>query len=531
MTLLAYVLVALSVLFSTPVSAKGQEVVVLALTPCPDDKERAPIANAVQNLLLRVPAGTPVQAFDLSTRRRIFSSVAQDSPSERARLLSFKKELLATAAVLKRDAGATDSNASVPAFVSGVLPTIRESKTPVQLVIFSSLFHSEPNDPDATFSLGEYPSDGCVLKSGRDHTFGTADRRGTLTGITVHWCSLGSTGTERDRRAVARFWQVWCGEWGMNLSSCQPTPSIACDNVLNHVTAGFSSDEIDRTDTEAVIRRIATASTSNDTVVPFVPEQATKPESIVPAPAPDLSKPVTHEVELVFAQDGSGSMQPAIETTKKLMLMTVELGAKLTPRFELGVVVYRNADGSSIFPPTLIERVPAGGAVPAGMVTLRGFMEDPTLDVSILEDADGESPGRRTGERKKVSQMSPLTAYVDVERGVRASLEMLERGNPKARKILLLVGDMGTAESDGVPGMSAADGAAAERTVAMTRAFIQKYPDTRVLTVYCGTPRTSNRSETVDLFKRLAALAGTRGVFTDDLAAMEPLVTQAMLNP
>jgi hypothetical protein len=41
------------------------------------------------------------------------------------------------------------------------------------------------------------------------------------------------------------------------------------------------------------------------------------------------------------------------------------------------------------------------------------------------------------------------------------------------------------------------------------------------MTVYCGGLLTRDSAETIALFKRLAALAGTRGVYTEDLSAME----------
>ena len=497
-----YVLLSALIGLGVAQTAIAERLIIVGVAPGLNESNQKAVLEAAKKLCVECETGDTAQFYDLGTRQRIFSKVIPKADSPRGRLILCRTELATLTAHLKAPPP-QGRHANVPAFLTG----LRLDGKPARVILITSLFHGDDRDVGATFVPGQCPSEAHPLASSRESIYGASDRKGSLTGVGIDWVNLDETASTLELRAVSRFWSVWATELGATLTSVETTATAAVENALKGLSSP-TAESIDRTDTVMEIRSLNK-----------------------PAPTPALDKPVAHEVELVFAQDGSGSMLPAIESTKKLMSMTAELGARLTPRFALGAVVYRNSDGFSTFAPTRIERTVAGTGESSGMVSLRGFMEDATLDASVVEGANGNSAGRTTGLTKMVSQIAPLASHVDFEGGVRASLAMLEQGNPKARKVLLIVGDMGTSESDGTAGTSAEDAAAAERTTEMTRAFVRRYPDTRILTVYCGGGTTPDLTETIELFRRLAGVAGEHGVFTEDIAAMEPLVTQAMLKP
>lgn len=498
-----YVLLSALIGLGIAQTAIAERLIISGIAPGLNDSNQQAVLELAKKLCVECDAGDTVQFYDLGTRQRIFSKIIPKADSPRGRLILCRTELATLTAHLKAPPP-QGRHANVPAFLTG----LRLDGKPARVILITSLFHGDDRDVGATFVPGQCPSDAHPLASSRESIYGASDRKDSLTGVGIDWVNLDETASTLELRAVSRFWSVWAKELGATLTSVESTATAAAENALKGLSAPLTTESIDRTDTVMEIRSLSK-----------------------PAPSPALDKPVMHEVDLVVAQDGSGSMLPAIESTKKLMSMTAELGARLTPRFALGAVVYRNTAGFSMFSPTRIERTPAGSVESAGMVSLRGFQEDATFDARVVEGASGDDASRKSGAGKMVSQMTPLASHVDFEGGVRASLAMLEQGNPKARKVLMIVGDMGTSESDGAAGTSAEDAAAAERTIEMTRAFAQRYPDTRILAVYCGGLTTPDRAETIDLFRRLAAVAGEHGVFTEDMAVMEPLVTQAMLKP
>jgi len=238
-------------------------------------------------------------------------------------------------------------------------------------------------------------------------------------------------------------------------------------------------------------------------------------------------------VSVVVVCDGTLSMQPVLLALQQAVLSLAEIGSRLSPSFELGIVVYRGKGHQQVLALTQVGRIEEGLQSP-GMADLRRFMEAKDLRIEIYDFPPGSEVGTRTGKFTMCSRMSALSGFAQVEDGVRAGIAMLSQKSEDTRTVLILVGDVGTHELGDPDRMEATDRESAKQIVDLVSSFTRTHPRARVWSVFAGddVEELKLRDETVHFFQSVAAAAGGRGNYTDDLASLTAATVEAVFgNP
>lgn len=237
-------------------------------------------------------------------------------------------------------------------------------------------------------------------------------------------------------------------------------------------------------------------------------------------------------VSVVVVCDGTLSMQPVLLALQKAILSLAEIGSRLSPRFELGLVVYRGKGYQHTLPLTVVGRT-AGGRQSSGMAGLRHFMEAKDLRIEIFNFPSGSEVGTPTGRFDLCSRMSPLSGFAHAEDGVREGIAMLSQKPEGTRSVLILVGDVGTHELGDPNKLDAPDEASAARIQEMVRGFTRSHARGRVWSVFAGkdTGRQQFPTQSAAFFQSVAAAAGTRGSYSDDLSSLTAATVEAVFKP
>lgn len=284
-----FISVAFSLILVLP--ALGARSIIVAIAPGMSEADRQGVLNAYQQLLLKSDVGDVIQCYDAAAQRRVCTATVPKSASSRARLIALKREIAAIHACLNASpgSGSLAHPLNVPAFMTMVVPGLHHEGQTTRILVFGTIFHGDERDVGATFAPGSYPSDGCAMPSGQEFPLGTGDRKGSLAGVCVDWCSMGEDCGTLERRAVVRWWTIWCAELGATLTSCQATPGVAIESAIAGTTAPVSSDVIDRTSTDVVIRDVRPTTRSTD--APHPPQRAatdaelSEAASVMPTPS------------------------------------------------------------------------------------------------------------------------------------------------------------------------------------------------------------------------------------------------------
>lgn len=250
----------LCVLCFSNLALGGQSYVIV--TPTSLSQQDAEIVwSTAQSLIGGADPGDRVQVLDAIQHRRIADITVPDAPSAKARLTRIKREIASLGTMLRAapenpgDQRATDVPGCLALIGAGMW---NADEPPIRIILVGSLFHSGA-DESMSFTPGQYPSDGHLLATSRESVFGCADRKGSLEGVIVHWCTLTDEGTPLERRAVERFWTIYIAELGGTLASCSPGPELVVERALNGASSSISADTIDRQDTEVAIRTVRRA--------------------------------------------------------------------------------------------------------------------------------------------------------------------------------------------------------------------------------------------------------------------------------
>jgi hypothetical protein len=136
------------------------------------------------------------------------------------------------------------------------------------------------------------------------------------------------------------------------------------------------------------------------------------------------------------------------------------------------------------------------------------------LEVRLARFKPGAETGAVTGDKKKVSRMTPLGASVDIVRGLERGLQLLGSPSGAVTNVLILCGDVAYQERSA---FLTTNKRAGERVLAKAADFIEAHPGTHVLSIFTPTGLLSvNQKESEVFFRSVAAAAGTKGVFTND---------------
>ncbi|MDF1837512.1 MAG: hypothetical protein P1V35_06580 [Planctomycetota bacterium] len=237
-------------------------------------------------------------------------------------------------------------------------------------------------------------------------------------------------------------------------------------------------------------------------------------------------------IDLVFAIDGSSSMADALNSVQTSVEQACEVACRISPKFRLGVVVYRSKSDrfTNVFPLTPIGRRTKDGPH-KGMSELKKWMSEKSIRVSVAKPGAGERGGEVTGQTY-VSPMSALMTVVDVENGLKKALGLF--GSEKSsdtRKVLILMGDVGPWElGSDTRSDEAVDKRSRASALSMVEAFASESPNRRVMSIYTGTGNPWHKAETIAFFEQLAKRAGEKGVYSNKLSALVMTVVNAIAD-
>jgi hypothetical protein len=414
----------------------------------------------------------------------------------------------------------------IPEFLNVVGSSVRNHGGSTRVILLGSPFHTVSQNPAMNFRPGFYPSDGHIRATSRRTVFGTADKGRLLDGVLVDFALAGEIGTPQERAPVQRFWALWIGAQGGTLTSFLTTADVVVERALEGLADAVLSDELDLTDDRIIMLPAqeipAPAEEPDATTEPIANSVQELTPDATPEPQPGIG------AAIVIVIDGTSSQEHVLPKTGTMLLDVADIGSTAGDLLQLGVVVARDGPKNDRFPLTTIER----GENSLGMASLREFVTVRNKMVYIVNGANGESGGTRTGETRMVTALEPLLSHADLEGGVHEGIRMLE-ASAATRKILIVAGDVGTAESDGDPlSLSAQDLASADRTKIMVEGFSRENPDARIVTLFTGATDgfLRHREETISLFREIASLANARGTYMTNFDAIETIVVRAILG-
>lgn len=241
----------------------------------------------------------------------------------------------------------------------------------------------------------------------------------------------------------------------------------------------------------------------------------------------------TKPVDVVLVLDGTSSMDPILQELATSVKSVAEIGSRLSPKFRLGIVIYRGKENIAIFPLTEIKQT-VGGVPSEGMRSLTKFTDEKTKRLTLYENSKNEVAVTPLGKSEMFSEMKGLFAYADIEGGVRSGVSMLSQSNTQeTRKVLILMGDIGPWESDGNPAdISSTDQQSAARTVSLIKKFDRSNRFSKALMLFTGKNMLDikHRAQTMDFFRSLAVSAGSGGSYSDDASAIAAAVIEAVVG-
>lgn len=216
-------------------------------------------------------------------------------------------------------------------------------------------------------------------------------------------------------------------------------------------------------------------------------------------------------IDVIILIDGSYTQKHWMEALRMCIETLAEAGARVAPRFRLGIVVFRR--DTIVYPLTVIG--PTMNGVPStGMRSMLSFTRDKTERVTFVNTNGGEHAGSETGAFIMQPKLSTILTTVDTERGVREALAMFDRA--KTQKLLILISDVGPWEAGQQSVIEPAERRTAARITGMVKAFAG--PDSGVLALFTGAqvPGLKLKEESRAFFKELAAAAGASGTYSEE---------------
>ena len=239
-------------------------------------------------------------------------------------------------------------------------------------------------------------------------------------------------------------------------------------------------------------------------------------------------------VDVVICADGTVSMENVLEALRVSVKSIAEIGSRVSSpaRFRLGVVVFRSATGSHAF--ELHEIQPSVEGVPSpGMRALRAFADKEDIVTRVVTVAPGSEEGKPTGKKGTSSRMGGLVGYADVGHGLSAALDLfgVDAANDR-RALLCFVGDVGPWEAGDPQMLEANDRAIAAQLRQAVEEFAAREERGRVLALFTGKQSTDLRfgSESEAFFRSLAAAAGEKGRYSDDITDLTASVLEAIFS-
>ena len=132
---------------------------------------------------------------------------------------------------------------------------LRKPKQPITVLVFGSPFYA---DDDRAFNMlgGYVPSDEHLRVTTRQSVYGTADKAGSLDGVTVHYAYLHETFEHADhRQSVGRLWSLFVQRQAGTLASFAASPAIVFRRAIEGAQETVMDVKLDENDRQLVMRR------------------------------------------------------------------------------------------------------------------------------------------------------------------------------------------------------------------------------------------------------------------------------------
>ena len=280
-------------LLAASVSGQQQVTTAIGVPHTAPQKVVTAIKESFWKILEGSSPGDRVVLFDATTDEMICSVEVPTGTTARARMRKMVPLTKKAFAFFKRSTSAGAQSGAeqirLPQFLNTIATDIRPNGGTTRVLVFGEPRYLDARDGDS-FKRGVVPNDAFITASSDRSTYGTSDRRGTLKGTTVHWAYV-TDGfvNERERRAIQRFWHLYCAELGATLTSFHASEPVVRRRLLaNASNPILPNAKLDRSAKEFVMVNYAVKPKDQKAKKPRPVERA-KPKPRV-APSPKASK-------------------------------------------------------------------------------------------------------------------------------------------------------------------------------------------------------------------------------------------------
>lgn len=212
-------------------------------------------------LLNQAQPGDRVEFLAAPQGNRLVSvTVPEGNARARANSREYAGKFVGLVQFLKSPAN-TDSRQALqlrlPQLLDGIARS-RRSQERLAIIVIGLPLYLASNEREAAFDMekGLTPSDGMIAVSVTESLFGTAERKGQLQNVTVHWLtpSEGWAVGEMHRRTVTRFWSLFISEQGAALSTFGSDIARVFERAAQGESASVLTATLDPNDRGLVMR-------------------------------------------------------------------------------------------------------------------------------------------------------------------------------------------------------------------------------------------------------------------------------------
>ena len=528
------IVLAVSVVIS---SASAQPAYFVALGDGQDPATQAASFELLDGLITKAQSESRLLVFDGAQGRRLAETEVSKSPDPRVRRHFAQQDLRPAIEFVRREGAIRDGEGSrldIPA-TSRVMAMSRGQGEETTVIVIGTPWGIASFAGSAwDFQPPCVPNSSAIMASDLDSPVGTKGFDGSLSGVAVHWLIRGTRGTPRELRRVEGVWRRYFEELGATVVTFTADEGTLLERVLAGEREGRDAPPL-----EAIGERPGLI--CEEAEEPVKEETRRRPappviKSKPPAPAsvkdePDQNQPDQPKIEpgidLSIAFDGTSSHSEELPALHRMVQRSIAASAKTAERLKVSITIFRNKRSTDIFNLTRFDP-----GQDDGRDKLEDFFAEPRRTLNLVEGSEEESGGTRTGETVEANALDPVIAHSNLPYGVANAISQID-GSNGSHKLLVIASDTATAESDGNPrSISRRDRAAAQRVENMVQELVAEHDRVAVITLFTGAadPGIRHREHTTDFFKRLAAIAGPRGTYTEDIDDLEQLVVDAIKN-
>lgn len=232
----------------------------------PDDYpgERTEMETLISRASLATKPGDSLSVYNATERKRLASIVVPEETGYnnlRLKQNAFGGELRKLAPFLESldKPAPLSANIFFPQFLrefaNTTLPGLPD-KSAELLVVGSAKYHDD-REPRYTMLEGHFPSDGFLATDDTASPYGASNRRGSLAGVNVHFCTTDDDWIDDvHRQRVERFWSLYVRELGGKLATFTNDLNVCTQRFVEKVTATPEEFAVDPAQTKPEMLRI-----------------------------------------------------------------------------------------------------------------------------------------------------------------------------------------------------------------------------------------------------------------------------------